>query len=300
MKTASLLCGLFLSAIVTAAQTSEPQVVTPDKATSHLLQRVEPTVPPIAKVVKIGGKVKVHISISPSGEVSSATMVSGSPMLMSAAIAAVKQWKFKPFLENANPIAVSTDVELDFPAGMSENESTAREKYYRVADECRSLVKGGKYTEAEPECREAVEISDSLPKDVVLERSEALSLLANSIFLQRRYSEAIPFYERALELDKGYVRPDDADLASDYENLGRAYSEIGNLKKADELYALVVTTFTAAIKDLPSMSENYSRRLRRALNEYDDLKDAEGQSEAATALRQQAGAIISNPEHTPD
>ena len=273
--------------------------MTPDEGTSHLVQRVEPTVPPIAKVAKIGGKVKVHISISPSGEVSGATMVSGSPMLMSAAIDAVKQWKFKPFLENGNPIAVSADVELDFPAGMSEGETAAKEKYFPVQDECRSLIKDGKYTEAEPACREALEISNTLPKEVVLERSTALSLLANCIFLQRRSSEAIPFYERALELDNGYVRPDDADLASDYENLGRAYSEIGNLKKADELYAVAVSTFTAAIKNLPSMSENYSRRLQRTLNEYAELKDAEGQGEAASALRQQAGAIVPNPEHTP-
>ena len=299
MKAACLLCGLLLCAMVTIAQTSELKVVTPDEATSHLLQRVEPTVPPIAKLAKIGGKVKVHISISPSGEVTSATMVSGSPMLMSAAIAAVKQWKFKPFLENASPVAVSADVELDFPAGMSESETSARNKYFPVQDECRSLIKDGKYTEAEPECREAVEISNTLPKEVVLERSTALSLLANCIFLQRRYTEAIPIYERALELDKGYLKPDDADLASKYANLGRAYGAIGNLTKADESYALAVSTFTAAIKNLPSMFENYSRRLQRTLNEYAELKDAEGQSEAAAALRKEAGAIISSPGDAP-
>lgn len=285
--------------MVTTAQNSEPKAVTPAEASSHLLQRVEPTLPPIAKVAKIGGKVKLHISISPAGDVSSADMVSGSPLLMSAAIAAVKQWKFRPFLENANPIAVSTDVEVEFPAGMSQSESTARNKYFPVVDECQSLMKGGNYTEAEPKCREAVEISNTLPKEVVLERTTALSLLANCIFLQQRYSEAIPLYERALEMDKGYRKPNDADLASDYENLGRAYSEIGNLTKADELYAQAVDTFRAAIKNLPSMSENYSQRLQRALNEYAEIKSAEGQNDAAAALRKQAGEIIAKPEHTP-
>lgn len=129
MQAASLLCGLLLCAIVTTAQTSEPKVVSPDEAASHLLQRVEPTVPPLAKVVKVGGKVKVHILISPSGEVSSATMVSGHPLLMRAALAAVKQWKFKPFLENGNPIAVSTDdAGLKDAEGQSEAASALRQQ----------------------------------------------------------------------------------------------------------------------------------------------------------------------------
>jgi TonB family protein len=286
---------LFLCALTAAAQTDTPKTVSTAEATSHVTQRVAPTVPPIAKAVKIGGKVRLHIVISPSGQVSTATFVSGHPLLTQAAIDAVKQWKFKPFLEGETPIAVATDVELDFPVGMSESESATRDRYFQVEDECRSLVNGGNYVEGEPKCREAVEISNDLPKEVVLERSDALCMLANSIFLQRRFSEAIPVYEKALELDKGYRKPDDADLASDYANLGRAYGVTGDLVKADEFYATAVSTFRAAIKDLPSMSENYTRRLQKTLNEYAQLKDAEGQAEAASALRQQAREISPKP-----
>jgi TonB family protein len=273
------------------AQTDAPKTVSTTEASSHLVQRVEPTIPPLAKAVKIGGKVKLHIVISPSGEVSSATFVSGHPLLVQAAIEAVKQWKFNSFLEGEKPIAVATDVELEFPGGMTESESAVRDRYFRVEDECRSLVKTAKYAEAEVKCREAVKISEDLPKEVVLERTDALSMLANAIFLQRRFSEAIPLYEKALEIDKGYRKPDDADLASEYANLGRAYGVTGNLAKADELYSLAVSTFKAAIKSLPSMYENYSRRLQRTLNEYAQLKEAEGQSEAASALRQEASQI---------
>jgi TonB family protein len=300
MSRVPFLVILLLCAIARAPQTDKPKAVSTAEATSHLAQRVEPTVPPLAKVAKVGGKVKLHIVISPSGQVSIATFVSGSPLLTRSAIDAVKQWRFKPFLEGETPIAVTTDVELDFPGGMSESESTIRDKYFRVEDECRSLVDGGKYVEAEPNCRDAVEISNNLPKEVVLERSDALSMLANSIFLQRRFSEAIPLYEKALELDKGHRKPDDADLASAYANLGRAYGVTGSLAKADEFYAMAVSTFNAAIKDLPSMSENYSRRLQRTLNEYAQLKDAEGQAEAASALRQQSNEISAKPQKSPD
>lgn len=300
MTRAALAIVCFLAPLTAAAQTEPVKTVSAVEAASHIAQRVEPIVPPLAKAVKIGGKVQLHIVISPPGEVQSATFVSGHPLLVQAAIDAVKQWKFKPFLEGNSPIAVATDVELDFPGGMSENEAAGRDKYFRVEDECRSLVQNAKYAEAEPKCRQAVEISDKLPKEIVLERTGALSMLANAIFLQRRFSEAISLYEKALELDKGYRKPDDADLASDYANLGRAYGVTGNLPKADRFYESAVSTFKAAIKGLPSMYENYSRRLQRTLNEYAQVKEAEGETEAASALRKEAGEIspYSNPAAT--
>lgn len=176
----------------------------------------------------------MHIVISSSGDVSTVTVVSGHPMLAPAAIEAVKQWKYKPFTENGNPAAVATDVDLEFPGGMSEKESDVRNKFFPVEQECRQLINAARYTDAEQKCRDAVALSDNLPREVVLERSDAKSLLANAIFLQHRFSEAIPLYEQALNLDKGYRKPDDADLATDYANLGRAYAMNGEPVKADE------------------------------------------------------------------
>ena len=267
------LIWLFFALTTARAQTGPVKTVPATDAASHVARNIEPVVPPLAKAAKIGGKVKLHIIISPSGDVSSVTVISGHPLLVQSAINAVKQWKYKPFLEGETAISVATDVELDFPGGMSETESAVRNKFFPIVDECRSLLNGGKYSEAEQKCRQAVEISNNLPKEVVLERSDARSLLANSIFLQRRFSEAIPLYEEALELDKGYRKPDDADLASDYANLGRAYGVTGELAKADELYETAVKTLRSAIQTLPQMNENYSRRLQRTLN---DMRTTQG------------------------
>jgi TonB family protein len=167
MIRAALPFVFLLAALTTAAQTEPVKTVTAAEAADHIAQRVEPTVPPLAKAVKIGGKVKLHIVISSSGEVSSATFLSGHPLLVQAAIDAVKQWKFKPFLDGNSAVTVATDVELDFPGGMSESESAVRDKYFRIEDECRNLVQRGQYAEAEPKCRQGVELSDKLPKEVV-------------------------------------------------------------------------------------------------------------------------------------
>jgi TonB family protein len=286
-----LLAVLILFASTVTAQTNSPRSVPTTEAISHVIQRVDPKTPAIATVAKVGGTVKVHIVISTSGEVASAAAVSGTPLLLQAAIDAVKQWKFSPFLDGKTPVTVATDIEFDFSGGSPENESAVNQKYYNAEDGCRSAMQATKFVEAEAKCREAVEISDQLPKDAVLERSGALSLLANDILSQQRFADSIPFYEKALEIDQRYRKADDADLASEYENLGRAFALAGDFSRADQLYALAVSTFKLAIKNLPSMTENYARRLQRALNEYAQIKDAEQQKDAASDLRRQATEV---------
>jgi TonB family protein len=291
IRNAIVFALMLLFATAVSAETSTIKAVPAPEADSHIVQRVEPIIPPLAKAARIGGTVKLNIIISASGDVSSVRLISGHPMLAPSAIDTVKRWKYRPFLEDGKPVAVSTDIELTYPGGMSEHESAVRNKFFPIEDECRSLVNAGKYAEGELKCREAVEISNELPKDVILERSGARAMLANSIFLQNRYAEAVPIYEEALALDKGYLKPNDADLASDYENLGRAYAVTGDLTQADGLYATSVRTFEAAIENLPSMKDNYTRRLKRALNEYAQIKDAQGQSEAAEQLRKKAAGL---------
>ncbi len=286
------LVSLMLAMGTAAPTQAAPQkTVTPAEAESHILQRVAPTIPPLAKAARIGGKVKLHIIVSPTGEVSSVNVVNGHPMLVPAAVEAVRKWRYKPFTDKNVAVAVAADVEMDFPGGMSESESAVRNKFFPMENQCRSLINKGHYLDAEMKCRQAVELSNQLPKEVVLERSSARALLANSLFLQRRVTEAIPIYEEALQLDKGCLKPNDADLATDYQNLGRAYGVIGALTKADTLYAPSISTFEAAIDNLPDMRENYTRRLKRALNEYAQLKDAQGQSGAAEELRRKAATL---------
>jgi TonB family protein len=270
--------GALLLPMVMSGQVA-PTRVSSSEAKTHLVQQVDPATPPLAKAVKVGGIVKLEVTISESGDVAAVKIISGHPMLVPSAIDAAKKWKYKPFEKDGKPIQVITEVELDFPNGMSDDESAVRNKFFPIEDQCRDLVNKGQFSAAETKCREAVEISNRLPKEVVLERSGAMSLLANSIFLQKRFEESIPVYEEALKLDLGYRKPDDADLASDYWNLGRAYAMTGQRDKADGLYATAVSTFEAAIRDLPDMKENYTRRLKRSLNEYAQLKEALARAE---------------------
>jgi protein TonB len=52
--------------------------------------------------------------INQTGDVESVELLSGHPMLVQAALDAVKQWKYRPYLLNGNAVAVETQVTVNF------------------------------------------------------------------------------------------------------------------------------------------------------------------------------------------
>jgi periplasmic protein TonB len=79
-----------------------------------LLDRVEPTYPPVARAAHIQGVVVLAAIIGKDGNIQNLQVVSGHPLLAPAAIEAVKQWRYKPFLLNGQPLEVETTVNVVF------------------------------------------------------------------------------------------------------------------------------------------------------------------------------------------
>jgi protein TonB len=79
-----------------------------------LVHRVQPTYPAIAKAVRIQGNVVLQAVISKNGEIQDLQLVSGHPMLVPAAIEAVKQWRYRPYLLNGQPVEVETTITVIF------------------------------------------------------------------------------------------------------------------------------------------------------------------------------------------
>src|SRR5260370_5868010 len=132
-------------------------------------------------------------------------------------------------------------------------------------------------------------MSDQLPPDRLIERSMSRTFLAHSLVGEHRVNDAIPLYEKALDIYKGMEHSErDIDFASDNANLARAYSLIGEFEKADPLYDRAVTIFEDAIVNLPNMKENYSARLKRTLLEDAELRRTKGAVENARALAHKA------------
>jgi tetratricopeptide (TPR) repeat protein len=284
---------LSIALVISAAAADTPNRVEPDVAQQHLVKKVDAVTPPIASLAGVGGTVALDVVISTDGKVSSTTVLSGPPLLRTACIEAVKQWEYKPFVEDGHAITVVTKVECKTrAANYTSSEQKALQDYYPADQACMDLVRAKQYSDAERKCAKALSLSDQLPADRILERSESRTMLAHSLIGQQRPRDAIPLYEKALELRRGSEDSDkDADFAADHVNLARAYFMTGQLDKADPLYARSIQIFEAAIVALPDMKDNYAARMKRAILEYAKLKESEGDTDAAKELQQKAAVL---------
>jgi protein TonB len=82
-----------------------------------LLQKTTPTYPPIAKAARVSGTVVLQATISKTGTIENLHVVNGPAMLQQAALDAVKQWRYKPYLLNNEPVEVETTVNVIFTLG---------------------------------------------------------------------------------------------------------------------------------------------------------------------------------------
>jgi protein TonB len=79
-----------------------------------LIRRVQPLYPPLAKSARIQGPVVLAAVISKAGTIEDLQVLSGHPMLVKAALAAVSQWRYRPYVLNNEPIEVETQITVNF------------------------------------------------------------------------------------------------------------------------------------------------------------------------------------------
>ncbi len=80
----------------------------------HLIHRVDPPYPQMAKIAHIQGNVVLQCMIDQQGNIAAVKAISGHPILIQAALDAVKQWKYKPFLINGQAVSIETTVTVTF------------------------------------------------------------------------------------------------------------------------------------------------------------------------------------------
>ncbi|MBZ5688567.1 MAG: energy transducer TonB [Acidobacteriia bacterium] len=79
-----------------------------------LIQKIEPQYPPLARAARVQGDVVLTAIIDANGQITNLQLQSGHPMLVPAAIAAVRQWRYKPYLLNGQPVEVETTITVIF------------------------------------------------------------------------------------------------------------------------------------------------------------------------------------------
>jgi protein TonB len=79
-----------------------------------LIQKIEPKYPQLALQARIQGQVLLQAIIDKEGNITELSLVSGQPLLVPAAIAAVSRWRYRPFLLNGQPIEIETTITVNF------------------------------------------------------------------------------------------------------------------------------------------------------------------------------------------
>jgi protein TonB len=79
-----------------------------------LIYRVDPVYPSLAKVAGVHGQVEIAAVISRQGEISNLQVVSGHPLLVRAALDAVRQWRYRPYILNGEAVEVDTTITVNF------------------------------------------------------------------------------------------------------------------------------------------------------------------------------------------
>jgi protein TonB len=81
---------------------------------AKLIFQVKPEYPPLAKMARIQGAVRLEALISTDGTIRSLRVLAGHPLLVKAAIDAVARWRYQRTLLNGDPVEVVTEIDVNF------------------------------------------------------------------------------------------------------------------------------------------------------------------------------------------
>jgi protein TonB len=121
--TAGGVLGSILSAAATAAPPPPPppQAATPKRIRvggqveqARLIFQPKPEYPPLAKMARIQGTVRLEAVISRDGTIQDLKVLNGHPLLVKSALEAVQRWRYQPTLLNGEPVEVITEVDVNF------------------------------------------------------------------------------------------------------------------------------------------------------------------------------------------
>jgi protein TonB len=99
---------------VSLPQHTETVKVSQGVSQGLLIKNVPPAYPSVARQMHIQGAVELLANVGKDGSITKVKVLSGDSTLAQAAIDAVKQWKYKPYFLNGEPVEIQTQVTVKF------------------------------------------------------------------------------------------------------------------------------------------------------------------------------------------
>jgi protein TonB len=120
MSIGALVIKLIVSLLVAVVISPETWAEEPghriaeDEAKKSITSKVNPAYPPMARQMRLSGKVAVDAYVDIAGRVEKVQVINGNALLSSATVSAVKQWKFTPFTADGKAINAITRLTFSF------------------------------------------------------------------------------------------------------------------------------------------------------------------------------------------
>ncbi len=113
--------GGVLGGIISATPVAVPKVAAPSRVRvsqgvvqGNAISQPKPLYPQMARMARVQGTVVLQAVISKSGNIENLRVVSGHAMLQQSALDAVRQWRYRPYLLNGEPVEVETQITVNF------------------------------------------------------------------------------------------------------------------------------------------------------------------------------------------
>jgi TonB family protein len=104
-----LVLGFGIAALLSVSYAAGAELQIPEAQAKHAaISKTPPTISPMARQMKVSGRVEVAVSIDESGSVSDVKITSGTPVLANGVVDAVKKWKFTPFTDPSGAASKAT------------------------------------------------------------------------------------------------------------------------------------------------------------------------------------------------
>jgi TonB family protein len=286
--------------VVRGASAQETRLISNEEAIQHLTKRVQPKYPSLAEMAHIQGDVLLRVMIDESGRVSEAKGVSGHPMLLEAAIPAVKAWQFEPFTEDGKPVAVHALVKIAFDLGPG---AELHRQYLQQEVECNKQLRNGTGSQAETACKKALATAKKLPSRFILAKMKAYENAGTAAYASKDGAGALEDFQQQLTFAQQALQPENPLMIQVYSNLAHAYEAVGRLPEADTEYMETEKAQEASVAELKKRSANlesgatdgvkasYSHNMQIILQEHARLLRKMGKVTEAEALEQKANSV---------
>ena len=247
-----------------------------------------PVIPPLAKAANIGGSVQVAVCVSETGEVVSTKLISGHPLLVTAAMENSKAWRFEPLKAPFRTILEIEFVRQGTPTEQAR-EDTANQAYFAADEQCRTDLKQSNVEASVRDCSTALERVAALPVGRVNERRLANELVGHAYFRNRDFQNALTYYSEELKIARATLHDYEAELAYAYHDVALVNHMLGNSAEAAQAYTKAEQILPVAAQriHMDGLDKKYLATLKRIQQEHLALLKQVGDTAGAATLQKQ-------------